>query len=172
MFAGCTSDEPYYTTESNPTIFPADGELPVVAYAEAGPDWTIYTDPQNRFTLKYPTDWVQTDATNEVQFWDNLDDGVNSIKMSLTEETRSIEEILSQEPEDFGPNFERYFYFYDVNGRVAMSEVGMSDISDYRTYYYDLGDGELVALTALFHDDDEQAWHDALSIQQSFQLMD
>ena len=148
----------------------ADEPLPVLQYAEPASDWLTYTDPDGRFRLKYPSDWLQTNATTEVQFWDNLDDDVNSIKMFIREESRTIDQIQAQEPEDIGPNFRREFYYYNVNGRVAFVEIGLSDLANYRTYYYDLG-GDLIAFTAFFHDDNENVWWDALTVQQSFEFL-
>jgi len=160
LLAGCTT----VPQSTNPSLDPAG--------TEPGLDWITYRDPQDRFTLRYPSDWLQTDATTEVQFWDNLDDDVNSVKMALIQETRTDEQIQSQAPEDMGPNFQRNFYTYDVNGHPTFTEVGSSDIAQYRTYYYDLADGSRLALIAWLHDNNEKIWQDSLSVQQSFQWVE
>ena len=107
-----------------------------------------------------------------MQFWDNLDDDVNSVKMALIPETRTDEQIQSQAPEDWGPNFQRNFYTYDVNGHPTFTEVGSSDIAQYRTYYYDLANGSRLAFIAWLHDNNEKIWQDSLSVQQSFQWVE
>lgn len=171
--AGCASQAPE-APEATPPLSTTDSTDEVLAlqYAEPGPDWLTYHDPEGRFAIDYPPDWLQTDATTEIQFWDDLSDDVNSIKMSLRTETRSPEEIQSQEPEDIGPHFQRHFYTYDVNGHPTLAEVGWSDIASYRTYYYELNDGTQLSFNAWFHDDDDAIWQDALTIQQSFKWLE
>ena len=165
VLAGCTAVAP--STPFTPSI--SNEELPVLQYAEPGSDWVTYEDPLKRFTLRYPPDWLQTDAQAEVQFWDNLDDDVNSVKLALVSETRTNEQIQAQVPEDLGPNFRREFYTYDVNGHPTFTEVGWSDLTQYRTYYYELNDGTRLAFIAWLHDADDTNWQNALSVQQSFQ---
>lgn len=107
--------------------------------------WNTYTDPQGAFALRYPSDWTQTDAKDEVQFWDNFDDGQNSIKISLT-----TEPINTTEP----------------NNKEVIIARGTSLNTPYQRYEYPFGTFTL-SLTALFNDDTPELRELATKVQES-----
>lgn len=113
--------------------------------------WNTYTDPQGEFTLRYPDDWTQTDAKDEVQFWDNFDDGRNSIKMSLT---KNPAEVKKEEPQN------------PTNNKEVTIARGTSLNTPYERYEYPFETFTL-SLTALFNDDTPELRELATKVQES-----
>ena len=108
--------------------------------------WNTYSDPQGEFTVRYPTDWTQTDATDEVQFWDSFDDGQNSIKMVLTKDSTTL------------------------NGKEVKITRGTSLNVPYQTYEYPF-DTFMLNLTALFNDDTPEFRELATKVQESLKTL-
>lgn len=148
-----------------------ENPVTILDIAPPGNDWLTYRDPDGRFELKYPPDWDQTTGGGEIQFWDNFDDGVNSIKMALVEEPRTFEEIMARRPEDRGPSFQNQFDHYLVNGNPILVKLGWGGDSSHRIHYYDLGDHGRFAFIAWFHDENDRVWQDAATMQQSFKSL-
>ncbi|MDP2624899.1 MAG: hypothetical protein Q8P27_01805, partial [Candidatus Peregrinibacteria bacterium] len=70
--------------------------------------WQDYTDPGGRFKLFYPPDWIQTESLRETQFWEPFEDGINSVKVALFEESRfSFEAIQTEFKEEWQQEIDR-----------------------------------------------------------------
>lgn len=110
--------------------------------------WNTYSDPQGAFTLRIPSDWIQTDAKDEVQFWDNLDDGKNSIKMILTRK----ETTETSDPTQ--------------NKKEVIIARGTSLSTPYQRYEYPFETFTL-DITALFNDDTPELRELATKVQES-----
>lgn len=127
---------------------------------------SLYAAPDGRFTLTLPDDWTQTEALSEVQFWDSFDDGVNSVKLVLISTDFSSLNAVESRTET-GIPFEHTFESTTLNTVPVLIETGLNERSHYRTYYYGLKDG-VVALNALFQDDNATIDAQAKTVQDSF----
>lgn len=132
-------------------------------------DWNLYNDPEGRFSFAYPHDWILSESTTEIQLWDNLSDGQNSIKMALFEETQSFEQLQTLTEEDQTTQTQEQFKEEMVNGVSALIRFATNAWGESQTYYYDLGD-KIFGFVALFHDDNQQVREQATSVQQSLRI--
>lgn len=158
-------------------VFVLGGALPGCALIEEASRATpeenskkvsLYQDPEGRFQLEYPADWVVSQAATEVQFFDSLEDGVNSIKLSLFEETRTLEEIQTLSAEDQATQTVETFETTEVNGVPALVRQATNVWVASETYYYSLGE-EVIALVALYLEDSDALRNEVRQIQNSFQ---
>lgn len=172
LVSGCSFNESPSESSDRP-IKPTPGEIiiPVENQTEGvfTDDWQTYVDPDGRFQLSYPPGWLQTDGGGEIQFWDELDDGVNSVKMALIKtDNASFDELKIASTQDRGPHFTHTFLETTTHTIPTLIEYGESDTVHYRAFYYQL-DNTIFQYNALFHDDNIQVWDLALRVQDSFQ---
>ncbi len=151
LFAGCQA-EPGQTVTPNPY----EG-------------WNTYAAPQGAFTLRYPSDWTQTDAKDEVQFWDNLSDGKNSIKIILVqrETTQAEDETRETSESSINPTQTiRETQPINLNGKEVTITRGTSLNTPYQRYEYPFETFTL-DITALFNDDTPELRELATKVQES-----
>lgn len=132
-------------------------------------DWSQYNDPEGRFSFTYPHDWILSESATELQLWDNLSDGQNSIKMAFFEETQSFEQLQTLTEEDQTTQTQEQFSASEANGIPVLIRIATNAWGESQTYYYDFG-GKIFGFVALFHDDDEQVREQATTVQQSLRI--
>ena len=127
--------------------------------------WNTYSDPQGEFTLRYPADWTQTDATGEVQFWDSFDDGKNSVKMVLVKK-EGVQEKAIENPTKTVQETQPV----TLNGKEVTVTRGTSLGTPYQRYEYPF-ETFAFSITALFNDDTSEFRALATKVQESFKTL-
>ena len=132
-------------------------------------DWNHYNDPEGRFEFVYPQDWILSESETELQLWDNLSDGQNSIKMAFFEETQTFEQLQTLTEEDQTTQTQEQFKSEEVNGISVLIRSAGNAWGESQTYYYDFGE-HIFGFVALFHDNNEQVREQATHVQQSLRI--
>lgn len=170
------------TMESEETITPSEETTMETTAPSEEPtidtsNWLTYLNEQEGFSFKYPADWLQTEGGGEIQFWDSLEDGVNSIKMALTGPSitkytnyTSLEEVIEKdETQNFSSEYRNTFSRAEINGLSVLIKQGEA-FGPHRIVYYQLSNGSIYALAAYFHTDELEYRKKAEAVQNSFQL--
>lgn len=138
-----------------PTLAPSEPGVP--NYADL--DHLFYEDPEGLFSFEYPSDWIMTESSNEIQFWNNLEEGQNTLKVALFESDKDFEIIQERNPN-------ATYQTTETNAIPTLIKNG-SLMGDYQIYYYDLGD-TIVGLSAYFDGESPEVREQATQVQQSF----
>lgn len=158
--SGCASQASFSSLQNA-----SDEALVVDPFA----DWNHYNDPEGRFEFAYPQDWILSQSATELQLWDNLSDGQNSIKMAFFEETQTFKQLQTLTEEDQTTQTQEQFNESEVNGILILIRTATNAWGESQTYYYDF-EGKIFGFAALFHDNNEQVREQATSVQQSLRI--
>lgn len=131
--------------------------------------WQTYYDPDDRFELAYPPDWKVATASGEIQFFDDLTDGKNSVKLSLFEESRTLDEIQTLTEEDRSTQTVEKFETAEVNGLPVLIRHATNAWGESTLYYYGVQD-HVFALVALYFDNDSTIREQVAMVQRSFRV--
>ena len=124
-----------------------------------------YNDPQDRFQFSYPTEWIQTQGSDEIQFWDQLGED-NSLKMVLFVHEEDFYTVAREISNDSNAEYT----YEDINEIPVLIKQG-DFLTDYEIYYYRLPDDTVVSLAAYFTKSSSRVREQAETTQRSFRTI-